>query len=367
MKKAVKVFGYLLVALIVIAAAIWFIPRPAGLWYKQELSAGYTGAFAKNDALDDIELIDLGGYSHPETALMRNGWLYVSVKDGVLLKMREDGSELTKLLDTGGCLLGFDFDNAGNIIVADCSYNGTGAVLRVTDDGSGSHSVLLNKEKGMELFYPNGFAIASDGTIYVTDSSSAFPPAEYGGSSSAAAANEGMMHSCTGRVIAFHPESGDIRVVADGFAFANGLGLSDDEKSLFMSETYAYAIKRIDLETGEVFPFISNLPGFPDNISKGLDGKFWVGFNGERSDALDNISDQPFLRKCIWIYNKLTSANESGAIGYCHVFAFTEDGTIVESLQSGTNGYYRSTGVCETPERLYLSSINETGKLAYTK
>ena len=364
MKKAAKVTGILLVIAIVIAAALWFIPRPAGLWYKQEASAGYTGAFEKNSTLDSIATLSLGGYSHPETVLARDGWLYASVRGGVLLKLREDGSELTELLNTGGCLLGFDFDAEGRLIVADCDFHGTGAVLRVAPNG-GEPEVLLSKDKGMALYYPNGFAIASNGTIYVTDSSSAFPPAKYDGSSSKAAANEGMMHSCTGRVIAYHPDSGEAAVIADGFAFANGLGLSADEKTLFVSETYAYAIQKIDLDTGTVSPFLSNLPGFPDNITKGQDGRFWVGFNGERSATLDAISDRPFLRKLVWLYNKLTAANESAAIGYCHVFAFTEDGTVVESLQSAANGYYRSTGTAETPERLYLSSINDTGTLAY--
>lgn len=365
MKKAMRGVAWLVAVLVVIVAALWFIPRPAGLWYQQELSAGYTGAFEKNGALDSVTLLDLGGYSHPETVLVRDGWIYISVKDGVLLRMREDGSELTKLLDTGGCLLGFDFDAEAKLIVADCDYHGTGAVLRVTDDGSGSHEVLMSRETGMELYYPNGFAIGSDGTIYLTDSSSAFPPAKYDGSSSLAAANEGMMHSCTGRVIVRDPDTGEASVLADGLAFANGLALSADERSLYVCETYAYAVDRIDLETGELHPFLTNLPGFPDNLTRGLDGRYWVGFNGERSDALDAISDKPFLRKCIWIYNKLSSANESASIGYCHVFAFTEDGAVVESLQSGANGYYRSTGAAETNERLYLSSINGLGQLAY--
>ena len=366
MKKLAKILIVVLAVIVVLAAALWFIPRPAGLWYKQTLSEGYTGAFEKNGALDELSYLDLGGHSHPETVLVRDGWVYVSVSGGMLMRMREDGSEHTVLLDTNGCLLGFAFDAEGRILAADCDYLGTGAVLRVEDDGSGRFDVLLSRDTGMALYYPNGFAVASDGTVYVTDSSSAFPPSHYYGSSSKAAANEGMMHSCTGRVIALHPDTGEATVIADGFAFANGLGLSDDEKTLFVSETYAYDIKRIDLTTGEVAPFLTNLPGFPDNITKGPDGKFWVGFNGERSDALDGISDRPFLRKCLWIYNKLAAVNESAAIGYCHVFAFTEDGTVTDSLQSGTNGYYRSTGVAEAPGgRLYLSSINDVGKLAY--
>lgn len=363
-KKAVIIIGIILLVLALIAAALWFIPRPAGLWGAQPYSEGYVGAFEKNGALDTLQYRDLGGYSHPETVLAREGWLYVSVKGGVLLKTREDGGEWIKLLDTGGCLLGFAFDREGRLIVADCDYHGTGAVLRVADDGSGSHEVLLSKDKGMALYYPNGFAIAADGTIYVTDSSSAFPPARYGGSSSLAAANEGLMHTCTGRVIAYHPETDEAEVIAEGFAFANGLGLSADEKSLFVSETYAYDIKRINLETGAAEPFLTNLPGFPDNITKGLDGRYWVGFNGERSNALDAISQKPFLRKLVWLYNQLTAAAETPN-GYCHVFAFTEDGKVVKSLQSADNGYYRSTGVYETDRRLYLSSINDTGKLAY--
>lgn len=365
MKKFIIVSLIVLASIGLLLAAVWFLPRPVGPWKNQPASTGYVGAFEKNNALDQLSYLDLYGYTHPETVLVRDGWIYASVKDGVLLRMREDGGAQEVLLDTGGCLLGFDFDAAGNILIADCNYGGSGALLRVAPGGSAAPEVLLNRSAGFPLCYPNDVAVASDGTVYLSDSTAVFSPAKFGNSSSAAAAEETMMHTCSGRVIAFHPDTGKAEVIAGGFAFANGLALSADEKSLFVSETYANAIRRIDLASHEVTPFLDNLPGFCDNVSKGLDGRYWVGLNGARSDALDAISDKPFVRKIAWILSKLSPAAEDPAAGYCHVFAFAEDGTITESLQSGANGYYRSTGAAETPARLYIESINDSGRLAY--
>ena len=365
-RKAVLIPAIILAVIAVLLLAVWCIPMPAGRWGKQDCGPGYTGAFAKNNALDTLAYLDLGEYSHPETVLVREGWVYCTVKNGVLLKMREDGTERTRILDTGGCLLGFAFDGAGDILAVDCDYGGTGALLRVSDAENGACEVLVSRASGWELYYPNAIAVASDGTVYFSDSSRAFPPVKYQSSSSLAAANEALMHTCTGRVLSYHPRTGQVNVLADGFAFSNGLGLSADEKTLFVCETYAYAVRKIDLVSGEVSDFLVNLPGFPDNLTEGLDGKFWVGFNGERSDSLDAISQKALLRKALWLYGKLAPSGEDpGKTGYCHVFAFTEDGAVTDSLQSGVNGYYRSTGATETRDRLYIQSINDSGKLAF--
>ena len=364
-RKAILIPAVALLVVVALALCIWFIPNPAGRWGKQELSLGYVGAFERNGALDELSYVELGGHSHPETVLVRDGWIYLTSLGGSLVKLREDGSDLTTILDTGGCLLGFEFDREGRIVVVDCDYAGTGALLRVADEADGAVEVLASRDTGFPLYYPNAIAIATDGTIYFTDSTTAFTPPAYGGSSSAAAANEALMHTCTGRVLAYEPSSGTVRTLADGFAFSNGVALSQDEQSLFVCETYRYAVRRIQLDSGDVSDFLTNLPCFPDNLTKGLDGRYWVGFNGERSDSLDAISDQPLLRKAVWLYDRLFPAKETAAGGYCHVFAFTEDGATTESLQSATNGYVRSTGATETAQRLYIQSINDTGKLAY--
>jgi hypothetical protein len=46
---------------------------------------------------------------------------------------------------------------------------------------------------------------------------------------------------------------------------------------------------------------------------------------------------------------------------YGHVMAFTEDGKIVAVLQDPSGAYPETTGVTETPERLYVHSLHARG------
>ena len=45
-----------------------------------------------------------------------------------------------------------------------------------------------------------------------------------------------------------------------------------------------------------VVVLLDNLPGFPDNVTRGADGRFWMGFTKPRSDANDGMSGKPWLR-----------------------------------------------------------------------
>lgn len=363
MKKRSRITLCFLIALCLLFVGLYFLPVPPGPWGVQEINAGYRGVFAKNDALDGVSFLSLNGYARPESVLCRDGYLYTGVTGGVLLRMREDGSDPTVLLETGGCLLGLAFDRDGDILAADCAYRGTGAILKV-DAQSGAYTVFMSRDTGTELYYPNAIAVGTDGTVYVTDSSTAFRPAQYHGDSYAAAVNEALMHTATGRILARDPASGSVRVIAAGLDFANGIALSADERSLYVCETYLYCINRVDIATGTVESFLANLPGYPDNLTPGLDGRYWVGLANQRSDSLDRISNKPFLRKCVWLYGKLSPAAEPEG-GYGCVFAFTENGAVTECLQSGTNGYYKTTAVTETAERLYIQAVNQNGTLAY--
>lgn len=42
---------------------------------------------------------------------------------------------------------------------------------------------------------------------------------------------------------------------------------------------------------------------------------------------------------------------------YAHVFAFTEDGHIVDDLQDPSGAYGETTGVTETADRLYVTNL----------
>ena len=100
-----------------------------------------------------------------------------------------------------------------------------------------------------------------------------------------------------------------------------------------------------------------NLPGYPDNLMRGLDGKIWLGFAKPRNPSADAVADKPFLRK---LALRLPRALWPVPATYGHVLAFTEDGNVVADLQDPTGAYPDTTGVTETPDRLYVQSLHAT-------
>jgi sugar lactone lactonase YvrE len=156
-------------------------------------------------------------------------------------------------------------------------------------------------------------------------------------------------------------------VVAKGFSFANGVALSQDEKAIFVSETGKYRVwkisvdaKDLDISTphDQAKVLFDNLPGYPDNLMRGLDGKIWLGLAKPRSPIVDKMATKPFLRQLIL---RLPRSMWPVPKAYGHVFAFTEDGKVVADLQDPSGAYPETTGVTEIADRLYIQSLHAKG------
>jgi hypothetical protein len=122
----------------------------------------------------------------------------------------------------------------------------------------------------------------------------------------------------------------------------------------------AASASNLDLrgETPEASVLLDNLPGFPDNLMRGLDGKIWVGLYAPRDHLLDEISDLPFWRK---LALRLPPALRTPNTAQGHVFAFNEEGQIMADLQDPSGSFPKTTGVTETADKLYIHTLNEQG------
>ncbi|MGQ0711317.1 MAG: SMP-30/gluconolactonase/LRE family protein [Rhodoferax sp.] len=358
MKKTLGAVGALL-AVAMAYLLLWPVPIdpvPVAL----PTAPGYQGPHAANQRLAALQHIDLQGEEGPEhIAVGPDGKLYAAVASGKVLRMEPDGSKQQVFAHTGGRVLGFDFDAQGRLIAADAVHG----LLAI--DAQGRSSVLAARvAENDPIRYADAVVVAKNGKIYLSDASQRFAPAQWGGTFHASVLDI-MEQSASGRVLEYDPSTARVRVLAQGLSFANGVALSEDERSLFVNETGRYRLWKLDLAANQLDlrqgpsaqaqVLLDNLPGYPDNLMRGLDGKIWLGFAKPRNPKLDAMGEKPWLRR---LSLRLPRALWPIPPRYGHVIAFDESGKILADLQDPSGAYPETTAITETRERLYVQSLH---------
>jgi sugar lactone lactonase YvrE len=339
---------------------LWPVPIEPVRW-TAPMPPGYTGPHAVNTKLANLRIISLGKEEGPEhIAIGKNGKLYTTVASGNILRMNPDGSAQEVFVNTGGRVLGFDFDADGNLIAADAMKG----LLAISPERK--ITVLTDKVNGEPIRYADAVVVAKSGKMYMSDASTRFAPKDWGGTFEASMLDI-LEQASTGRILEYNPANKTTRVVAKGFGFANGVALSRDEQTLFVNETGKYRLWKIsvgakDLDVSapsdQAKLLFDNLPGYPDNLMRGLDGKIWLGLVKPRNPTIDNLATKPFLRKLTLRLPRVTWPVPKA---YGHVIAFTENGKVAADLQDPSGTYPETTAVTETNERLYIQSLHAKG------
>jgi sugar lactone lactonase YvrE len=346
-----KTLAALAIAVLALAAYLLLWPVTVEpLAYSVGPLPGYAGPHAPNQRLAQLQHIDLKGERGAEhVALGPDGKLYTAVASGNILRMNADGSGLEVFARPGGRILGLAFDATGHLIGADAERG----LVSVSPDGKTS-TVLADNVDGDPIRFADAVVVARNGHIYFSDATTRFSFKALGVDE--ASLLEIIEGAASGRVLEYDPATKNTRTLARGYSFANGLALSQDERWLFMTETGRYRIWKIDL-AGNAAPqvLIDNLPGYPDNLMRGHDGRIWAGLVKPREADADKLADKPFLRK---ILMRLPRALWPIPKDRAHVFAFTEDGKVVDDLQDPSGAYGEATGVTELADRLIVTNLH---------
>jgi len=348
-KKAL--LGLLILIILIVGYFVaWPVPIEPRAWQAPP-DPGYTGKFAPNDRLKDIELLEIAGCHGPEAvAFDDQGRIYAATHEGFIVRLQPDGSGAERWADTKGRPLGIDFDGKGNLIVAD-AFRG---LLSIASDASVTK--LAIEADGIPISYADDVAVAADGKIYFSDASTKFGAKESGGTMEGSLLDI-MEHGGYGRILCYDPASRKTTTLIKGLNFANGVAVSHDQQYLLVNETGSYRVLRYWLEgpkKGTVEPIIEGLPAFPDNITRGQEGRFWVALISPRNKLLDRLCDKPFLRKVV---QRMPKFMRPKATAYGHIIAIDGNGQVVENLQHPHTKYPQNTSARETKDYLYIGSL----------
>ena len=353
MLKKILLLLVVLVVLIVLYFLVWPVPVEPVAW-KAPPNPGYSGPFAVNDRLKGIETFSIGENQGPEDiALDEKGRIYAATHEGRIVRLEADGSKPVNWAETGGRPLGIDFDNQGRLIVAD-AYKG---LLSISPEGK--VKVLADTADGIPIRYADDVDVAADGKIYFSDASTKFGALEFGGTLEASLFDI-LEHGGHGRLLVYDPATGRATKLLGGLNFANGVAVGHDQTYVLVNETGSYRVMRYWLagpKKGRAEPLIEALPSFPDNISTGLDGRYWVALVSPRNPLVDSLSNRPFLRKVI---QRMPAFMRPAAVSYGHIIAVNGEGRVLQDLQDPAGTYPINTSVTETKDYLYIGSLVST-------
>src|SRR5688500_1013220 len=168
----------------------------------------------------DIERFEVfaTGLDHPEcVAFDREGNLWAGGEAGQVYRIDRDG-RVEAVATLGGFTGGLAFSPDDELFVCNPSLG----VVRVSRDGR--HEVFASHVGGQKIVTPNFAVFDKSGSVFLTDS--------------------GNWKKRNGYVLHFDA-SGNGRVFAEPFGYANGLALSDDGRQLFMVESDTNSVMKL--------------------------------------------------------------------------------------------------------------------------
>lgn len=340
----------LLVTALVAYSCFWPVAIEPIAW-RAPTAPDYLGDFAVNDTLKDVEQLTMGDQSGPEGVVVDAvGNVYATTEQGWIVRWKKGRLQGEKWVKLPGRGLGICLGSNDDFWVAD-AFEG---VFHVSAEGV--VTPRLTEVEGQPLLYANDLVMSADGKIYLTDSTARFSAKAYGSTYKASLADI-MEHQYTGRLIEYDPVSESSRVLMSGLSFANGVTIDPDNKFLLINETSEYRVWKYWLageRQSDSEVILDNLPGFPDNILAGRDGRFWLGFTSPRIAVLDKLADKPFMRKVV---QRMPAFVRPAAQRYGHILAISGNGEILKNLQDPSAVYPLTTGASETEDYLYISSL----------
>ncbi len=275
-----------------------------------------------------------------------DGTVWTGTEDGAIWALDPTSGSTRRVADTGGRPLGIELLDDGHLLVCDARRG----VLTV-DTTSGAVEVLVDRLGGRAMTFCNNAAVAADGTIWFSDTSLHFGIDQW--------KDDFLQDTRSGRLARRDPD-GTVTVVIDGLAFANGVALAADESFVCVAETRARTVVRLWLtgpRAGERDHLVRDLPGYPDNISRGSDGLVWVTIGSPLDPVVERIGSAPLaIRK---LATRIPERLQPAPKRTIRAQAYDDAGRLVHDVDLDHPGFHMVTGVREHHGRVWMGSLHE--------
>lgn len=305
------------------------------------------------DSTPTLTLIDIPGTAPEDVVAAADGSIWTGVEDGRIIAVDSAGGAPRVVTDTGGRPLGLAFTRDHRLLICD-SHRG---LLRY-DPQTQQLETLVSEVGGRPLTFCSNAVESADGTIYFTESTSRFRYEHYKGSVIEARGSGSLMQ---------RSPDGTVSVLATGLHFANGVTLTADESAVVFAESTGRRLSKYWLtgpHRGSITPLVQELPGHPDNISTGPDGRIWVAMVSDRNALSDWLSPRaPVLRRLLWRLLPYRWLPDPKSVVWVVGFD-ADDGRVLAQYRTEHPDFGLATGVVEADGRLWMGRIAGPG-LAY--
>jgi sugar lactone lactonase YvrE len=275
-----------------------------------------------------------------------DGTVWTGTEDGAIWAIDPTDGSTRRVADTDGRPLGLELLPDGRLLVCDATRG-----LLAVEPGSGAIEVLLDRIEGEPMRFCNNAAVASDGTIWFSDSSRHYGIERW--------KDDFVQDTHTGRLVRRDPD-GTVTVVLDGLRFSNGVALAADESYVAVAECRGRTVVRLWLtgpRAGERDHLVTDLPGYPDNISRGSDGLVWVSLASPVDGLVERLGSAPMvLRRAV---TRIPERLQPAPKRTIRAQAYDADGRLVHDVDVDHPGFHMVTGVREHEGRVWLGSLHE--------
>jgi hypothetical protein len=339
--------------------------------YERPAIPSLDGGFAANDELDSFALLTAERVTEPDDVVVAlDAGVYVT-SGAQVLRIVAGSTETVAVLPGAAGAMALDAD--GSLLVCVAGHG----LFRVDTDTGRVGPVADSGSDGRPLHCLTSVAVAQDGTVYLTDGSTAHSGADW--------VRDLMEQNTAGRVLRLHGGERTAEVLRSGLAYPHGVALTPDGSALLVAEAWRHRIVRIALDGRHVPEDITGaLPGYPARISPAPDGTYWVAFFAMRTQLVEFVLTQrEYVAEMMrtidpdyWIRPALRTLNsgleplQGGQIiklgvlkpwapprSYGLVARFDADGDPVESFHSRPGGCHHGvTSVRQYGDTLFVTS-----------